>query len=72
MAIRLKYRQGSFVREEERISEPDAIARAEHLIRAGTGCSCFQIVDHRGNALRSDSLKHLLRNHPKPSRFDGR
>ena len=50
--IRLKYRQGSFAREEEHATECDAAARAHHLMRAGTGCSCFQIVDQLDNVLR--------------------
>ena len=54
MTIRLKYRQGSFAREEERATEFDAVARAQYLARAGIGCSCFQIVDQFDNMLRSD------------------
>jgi hypothetical protein len=54
MSIRLKYRQGSFAREEAHATVSDAIVRAEQLLRSGSGCSCFQVVDHLDKGLRRD------------------
>jgi len=74
--IRLKYRQGSFPREEERSSEFDAITRAQYLMRLGSGCSCFQIVDQTGKVLQNDleisskAFARTPRGDRSTSRFD--
>jgi hypothetical protein len=54
MSVRLKYLQGSFVREEVRPSKSAAIARAGELMLETADCSQFQIVDHKGCVLLAD------------------
>ncbi len=54
MTVRLKYRQGSFAREELRDSERDAILRAGELIYGRRGCELFEIRDVDGWKLKND------------------
>jgi hypothetical protein len=54
MTVRLKYRQGSFSREELRDSEHDAILRAGELIYGRTGCELFEIRHADGWKLKND------------------
>jgi hypothetical protein len=52
MAVRLKYQQGSFRREEVLDSESAAILRATAL--ALSGCLYFELTDANGDVLKSD------------------
>lgn len=54
MTVRLRYRQGSFAREELRDSEHDAILRAGELICLRLGCELFEIRDASGWKLKND------------------
>ena len=52
MAVRLKYQQGSFHREEVLDCESAAIQRATAL--ALRGCLCFELVGSNGVILKGD------------------
>jgi hypothetical protein len=52
MAVRLKYQQGSFRREEMLDSEAAAILRATAL--ALSGCLYFELTDANGDVLKRD------------------
>jgi hypothetical protein len=54
MTVRLRYRQGSFSREELRDSEHDAILRAGELMYRKAGCELFEIRDAHGWKLKND------------------
>ena len=54
MTVRLRYRQGSFAREELRDSERDAILRAGELMHNRLGCELFEIRDASGWKLKND------------------
>ena len=54
MSIRLRYQQGTFLREERRYSEGDAIVRAGELIQTARDCANFEITDERGDLLKTD------------------
>jgi hypothetical protein len=54
MTVRLKYRQGSFAREELCESERAAILRAGQLICGGKGCELFEIRQANGWKLKND------------------
>ena len=52
MGVRLKYRQGSFWREEKHPTLSDAMRRASELDTAGSGRSHFTITDRDGKVLK--------------------
>lgn len=54
MSIRLRYRQGAFLRDEPRYSEGDAIVRAGELMQNDKDCADFEITNEHGELLRSD------------------
>jgi hypothetical protein len=72
MTVRLKYRQGSFSREELRDSEHDAILRAGELIYRKSGCELFEIRDAHGWKLKNDfeirrAYRQLTAKGPEPT-----
>jgi len=59
MCFRLRYRQGSFSNEVRCDLEEVAILRARELMRKQSGCLDFEIIDARGNLVKSEKqIRH--------------